>query len=35
VQEGESLQPPEAAARTFVDEKPARKPRSDKGKKRK
>ena len=38
VEEGESLQPPEAAARTFVDEevkKPARKPRSDKGKKRK
>jgi hypothetical protein len=34
VEEGETLQPPEAAARTFVDEggkKPARKPRSDKG----
>lgn len=33
VEEGETLQPPEAAARTFVDEgikKPARKPRSDK-----
>jgi hypothetical protein len=32
-EEGEALQPPEAAARTFVDEgikKPARKPRSDK-----
>jgi hypothetical protein len=45
VEEGETLQPPEAAARTFVDEgvkKPARRPRSDKrsrsvdkGKKRK
>ena len=38
VDEGESLQPPETAAYTFVDEeakKPARKPRSDKGKKRK
>jgi hypothetical protein len=38
VEEGETLQPPEEAARTFVDEgvkKPARKPRSDKGKKRK
>lgn len=36
--EGEDLQPPETAARTFVDEetkKPARKTRSDKGKKRK
>jgi hypothetical protein len=36
--EGEVLQPPETAARTFVDEevkKPARKTRSDKGKKRK
>jgi hypothetical protein len=34
---GESLQPPEEAARTFVDEgiKKPRKPRSDKGKKRK
>src|SRR6188474_3569868 len=34
VEEGETLQPPEDAARTFVDEgakKPARKPRSDKG----
>ena len=35
VDTGESLQPPETAARTFVDRKPARKPRSDKGKKRK
>ena len=38
VEEGEMLQPPEAAARTFVDDevkKPARKPRADKGKKRK
>src|SRR5690349_8863428 len=38
VEEGETLQPPEEAARTFVDEgvkKPMRKPRSDKGKKRK
>jgi hypothetical protein len=38
VEEGETLQPPEAAARTFVDEgakKPVRKPRSGKGKKRK
>ena len=37
VEEGESLQPPEAAARTFVDEevKKPRKTRSDKGKKRK
>jgi hypothetical protein len=39
VEAGETLQPPEAAARTFVDEgakkNPARKPRSDKGKKRK
>ena len=34
VDTGESLQPPETAARTFVDKKPARKPRSDKGKKR-
>ena len=34
VDAGEALQPPEAAARTFV-EKPPRKPRSDKGKKRK
>jgi hypothetical protein len=37
-EEGDALQPPEEAARTFVDEgvkKPARKPRSDKGKKRK
>jgi hypothetical protein len=35
---GEALQPPETAAQTFVQEevkKPARKPRSDKGKKRK
>ncbi|HUE97762.1 MAG TPA: hypothetical protein VMN99_00830 [Anaerolineales bacterium] len=38
VQAGEILQPPETAARTFVDDevkKPARKTRSDKGKKRK
>jgi hypothetical protein len=35
VDTGEPLQPPETAARTFVDKKPARKPRSDKGKKRK
>jgi hypothetical protein len=38
VDAGESLQPPETAARTFVDEgakKPARKTRSGKGKKRK
>lgn len=38
VEAGESLQPPEAAARIFVDDgakKPARKTRSDKGKKRK
>ena len=38
VDAGESLQPPETAARTFVDEgakKPARKTRSDQGKKRK
>jgi len=38
VEEGETLQPPEEAARAFVDEgvkKPARKTRSDKGKKRK
>ena len=38
VEEGETLQPPEDAARTFVDEgikKPTRKTRSDKGKKRK
>ncbi len=34
VDTGEPLQPPETAARTFVDKKPARKPRSDKGKKR-
>ena len=37
-EEGEALQSPETAARTFVDEevkKPARKTRSDKGKKRK
>jgi hypothetical protein len=38
VDAGESLQPPETAARTFVDEgakKPARKTRSDQGKKKK
>jgi hypothetical protein len=38
VEEGETLQPPEEAAWTFVDEgvkKPTRKTRSDKGKKRK
>jgi hypothetical protein len=38
VEAGEVLQPPEAAARTFVDDeikKPARKIRSDKGRKRK
>jgi hypothetical protein len=38
VDEGETLQPPETAARIFVDDgvkKPARKTRSDKGKKRK
>jgi hypothetical protein len=37
VEAGEALQPPEAAARTFVDDeakKPARKIRSKKGKKR-
>ena len=37
-EEGETLQPPETAARTFVDvevKKPARKIRSDKGRKRK
>ena len=34
-EEGAQLQPPEEAARTFVEEKPARKTRSDKGKKRK
>ena len=37
-EEGETLQPPETAARTFVDvevKKPARKIRSDKGMKRK
>jgi len=34
VDTGEPLQPPETAARTFVDKKPARKPRPDKGKKR-
>jgi hypothetical protein len=35
VDTGEPLQPPETAARTFVDKKPARKPRADQGKKRK
>jgi len=34
VDEGKALQPPETAARTFVEKKPARKTRSDKGKKR-
>ncbi|MFT3890243.1 MAG: DUF4032 domain-containing protein [Anaerolineales bacterium] len=34
-EEGAQLQPPEEAARTFIEEKPARKTRSDKGKKRK
>jgi hypothetical protein len=34
VDTGESLQPPETAARAFVDKKPARKPRSDRGKTR-
>src|SRR5688572_21135910 len=38
VEEGEALQPPEAAARTFIGDevkKPARKARSDRGRKRK
>ena len=34
VDEGKALQPPETAARTFVEKKPARKTRSGKGKKR-
>ena len=35
VEAGETLQPPESAARLFVDKKPRRGIRSDKGKKRK
>jgi len=38
VEEGETLQPPEDAARTFIgdeEKKPVRKTRSDKGRKRK